>query len=270
MGIDPLRIGPAMNDAFSDPIFVAQYMSFRGVGEGVWLKYRAILENIIVRLSRPARVLDVGSGPGTFALWMAQNPDLFSEIVAMDSSRKMINELEQRLDKLTEVLVRPVLADFLGEKLELGTFDLILMSQVVHLFDDPRAALVRAKGLLSENGSLAIRTSNWDQLRTAKFYQYFPEALELDLSRHSENLLNDLRAIDLDAEMYVVDEPHRWSRDQYLARLTARPTSTLRAISTEAFVSGLDRATKALQGVDSIEESRQMTLYIASRRSATV
>jgi SAM-dependent methyltransferase len=98
----------------------------------------------------PRRVLEVGCGTGTNALWLAEAG---FDVVALDLSPTAI---ELARAKAASQAAKPqfLVRDFLAEPVE-GRFDLVFDRGVFHVFDDPadRAMFAaRVAGLLAPEG----------------------------------------------------------------------------------------------------------------------
>ncbi|MEV6611096.1 class I SAM-dependent methyltransferase [Kutzneria sp. NPDC051319] len=107
-----------------------------------------------VQADEPARVLDVGSGPGVAACALA---DAFgdAEVVAADRAPELLALAQKRAARLgVEITtLRADLPDAFGE---LGPADVVWTSGVMHHIGDQQEALNRLAGLLRPGGVLAV------------------------------------------------------------------------------------------------------------------
>ncbi|MFK3985241.1 methyltransferase [Micromonospora sp. NPDC050397] len=108
-------------------------------------------------LSGQRRLLDVGGGAGAFSIELCrQNPDLRATIfdlphVCAQAETKIASaELTGRVDTIT--------GDFLGDPTLPGGYDTVLLSMILHDWDEPTNELILAKCLdaLSPGGTIII------------------------------------------------------------------------------------------------------------------
>lgn len=103
-------------------------------------------------------ILDVGTGPGFFAIIMAQAGH---NVTAVDYTEAMINEAKANAKEAG------ITADFRvadGQKLEFdnGSFDLIISRNVTWTLIDTRKAYDEWKRVLRPDGKIIIFDSNWN------------------------------------------------------------------------------------------------------------
>lgn len=109
------------------------------------------------------KVLDIGTGPGFFAIIMAQ---MGYDVTAVDCSDSMIEEAKGNV-KAAGVKVNFIKND--GEDLDLPveSFDLIINRNVTWTLKNPEKAYKNWFNLLKKDGKLLIFDANW-YLRLAK------------------------------------------------------------------------------------------------------
>ncbi|WP_297069795.1 class I SAM-dependent methyltransferase, partial [Thermococcus sp.] len=107
------------------------------------------------------RVLDVGSGSGYPALLMALSGNA-GEVVGIELDRHIF-EFSKRLEKLAKNL-RFINGDFFDRGLELGGFDTVAFSYILHDFA-PRPFLERALEVLKPGGRIIVGDFDINGLR---------------------------------------------------------------------------------------------------------
>ena len=140
----------------------------RGGAQGTWQEnfIRGMEENALERAAAVAReiplrpgerVLDLGGGPGTYAVaWAAASPDavitVFDTPETLRVARKILRE------KGTSVRVRLVEGDFLEDPLG-GPYDFVWISQILHAYSgsDCVKLLRRARSALAPGGRVAVQ-----------------------------------------------------------------------------------------------------------------
>jgi predicted O-methyltransferase YrrM len=127
----------------------------RGMEENSRERAKAVARKIPLR--QGGRVLDLGGGPGTYALaWAQAHPG--ADVVLFDTpgtlrvTRKILRE------KGAEGRVRLIEGDFLKDPLG-GPYDFIWISQILHAYTeaDCRKLLRRARAALAPGGAAAVQ-----------------------------------------------------------------------------------------------------------------
>lgn len=105
-------------------------------------------------MDAPRRILDIGSGPGVIACYLARRfPD--AEVVAVDGSPELLDMAASRARRLGVRLTTRV-AEFPDGLADLGTADFVWSAQVMHHVGDQQDALKRLAALLAPGGKLSI------------------------------------------------------------------------------------------------------------------
>lgn len=136
-------------------------LAYRDLFERHWwwrARERVILDVLRSRLApgRPRRILDVGCGDGLFFDALAR----FGEVEGVESDARLVT-VEGA--KRARIHVGP----FDGTCRPEGAYDLIVMLDVLEHFDDARAALAKAVGLLAPDGLLVATVPAFMALWTA-------------------------------------------------------------------------------------------------------
>ncbi|MCP3097948.1 class I SAM-dependent methyltransferase [Myxococcus sp. K15C18031901] len=105
-------------------------------------------------LSPGQRVADVGTGLGYFVPRLSDAVGATGQVVATDVDDEALQQLRERMLGRKNVTVRKVGPDDPG--LEAGTYDLILLSEVDHFFQDRAAYLNRLRPALTPQGRIAV------------------------------------------------------------------------------------------------------------------
>ena len=98
-------------------------------------------------------VLDIGTGTGRMAELFAGNA---ARIVALDKNLEMLRVARAKLQHLPTAQVELVQGDFGDLPFAAGSFDTILLHQVLHFAPDPGAALAEAARVARPQGRIAI------------------------------------------------------------------------------------------------------------------
>ena len=133
---------------------------------------RAMLE-LIAGEGAIERLLDIGTGTGRILELMAPHSE---RSVGLDCSREMLGLARANLAeaRLSRASVRH--GDLHRTPFEAGSFDVAIMHHVLHLLDDPGAAIADAATLLRPSGRLLVA-------------DYAPHQLELLRERHGHRQL---------------------------------------------------------------------------------
>lgn len=108
---------------------------------------------------QPRRSLEVGAGHGLFtAELIRRHPQV--ELTVVDISQSSIEVTREFLDafEVPRDAVRFLLADFMRLDLALGSFDLIVLGEIIEHVNDAAALLRRAAELLTPDGTIFLTT----------------------------------------------------------------------------------------------------------------
>lgn len=108
-------------------------------------------------LRRAKRLLDLGGGPGTYAMaFLEKNPGLRATVCDRPAALEVAREIAANQKVRARLSYLPV--DLLAESIP-GTFDVIWYSNVLHIYspEQNRAVFRRAKAALSPGGRLIIQ-----------------------------------------------------------------------------------------------------------------
>ncbi|AZV57214.1 class I SAM-dependent methyltransferase [Clostridium sp. AWRP] len=109
------------------------------------------------------KVLDIGTGPGFFAIIMSQ---MGYDVTAVDCSTSMLEEAKSNA-QLAGVKVKFMKGDVENLNLPVENFDLIVNRNVTWTLKEPEKAYKNWFSLLKKSGKLLIFDANW-YLRLAK------------------------------------------------------------------------------------------------------
>jgi ubiquinone/menaquinone biosynthesis C-methylase UbiE len=117
--------------------------------------YALTADMISEKLTPQSCVLEVGCGTGIIALDIASKVE---EVVGVDISPAMIGVAKSKARSLTLRNVRFEVGDGYDLPFETESFDLVLMTNLLHVVKDPDAILKEAKRLLKPGGLLITVT----------------------------------------------------------------------------------------------------------------
>jgi S-adenosylmethionine-dependent methyltransferase len=153
--------GPAGNNAFGER--VTEWIGVLGRLRDV--VRQQVLRSQVAGLSQvsrgPARILDVGCGQGTQALYLARAGH---DVTGLDSSAELLARFNDDLAREpAEVAARVRLIRGPGERaadLVSGPFDLVMCHGVLMYLDDPRPMLSALSQLSTGGGALSLLVRN--------------------------------------------------------------------------------------------------------------
>jgi SAM-dependent methyltransferase len=158
-----------------------------------------LVELVRERGLAPGRALDVGSGTGTNAIWLAAQG---FDVLGVDVSARAVELANAKLG-VAPARCRFEVADFLAGEAPIGSFDLVFDRGCFHVFDDPddRARFAaRVAGCLAPEGLwLSLMGSTEGPPRD----HGPPRRSVRDIASAIEPVLEiaELRAIQFDAEL---------------------------------------------------------------------
>lgn len=118
-------------------------------------------ENLIytqIDKNKKLKVLDVGTGPGMFAVLMGKNPNF--EVFAVDSSSGMLEQAKKNAETF-EAKINFTLVDAHTLPFEDESFDVIMMRNVTWNLPNPKEAYKEWKRVLKPNGKIINFDANW-------------------------------------------------------------------------------------------------------------
>lgn len=188
------------------------------------------------RTPRPA-VLDVGTGTGMFAAGLA---DAASFVVGIDPSAAMLGEARR-------VSRHPRLQYAAGDAMALpvpdSSFDLALLSRVIHHVPDRRRCARELHRVLRRGGVVVIRTTLAEHL-DALVYSYWSGLLDADRDRFPSlgAIVSDFGDAGLDVvETTSFGQPVHASLREFHHAMAGRPQSKFNQLTEEEFRAGLTR-----------------------------
>lgn len=98
-------------------------------------------------------ILDYGAGTGLVTFDLSEHA---RRIVAMDNSRKMLDEIDRKSENANIDNVHTRYHDINHKDLPQGQFDLFISSMTMHHIDDTKDFLTKAKASLVKGGYVAI------------------------------------------------------------------------------------------------------------------
>ncbi len=128
---------------------------------------RAVLVAAGIPIGKGERVMDLGGGPGTYAVeWAKRYPD--AEITIFDTPETLRVTRKILREKGVSRLVRLLEGDFLKDALG-GPYDFIWISQILHAYSEKecRALLRKSRLAMAPGGRLAVQEFLLEENRTS-------------------------------------------------------------------------------------------------------
>jgi len=117
--------------------------------------YRTIIEKVSRLVKPESAVLEVATGTGILALGIA---GYIKQIDAVDLSRKMILKAKKKARDLGITNVRFLVRNAYSLGYENGSFDLVIVSNTLHIMPQPEKALAEIKRVMKPDGLLIAPT----------------------------------------------------------------------------------------------------------------
>jgi len=229
--------------------------SFRQMAP-VYDKYRKPDELILRLLSEEIQklagtvgnlsMLDVGCGTGGYSIPLAKQFAI--KLTGIDVSKEMLERARSKHSNGNWILGDIESIDF-----EENSFDVVLMSYVLHHMRDYKRTLKTVyKILKSASGLLFIVTDDHDQFYASFYHKYIPKIMEIDLNRFPKvnELCNYLRSINFKVRVKKVRHKQYMSCEEDIEKLIeqgkARYFSTLTLLTDKELDEGLKRMKRAL------------------------
>lgn len=127
------------------------------------------------------KVLDIGTGPGMFAILTGKNPNY--EVFAVDSSEGMLQQASQNAEKFG-AKVNFQFADAHQLPFEDNTFDIIITRNVTWNLPHPEKAYKEWQRVLKKGGKMVNFDSNW-------YLRLYNEDLQQDYSKSTDEEFHD-------------------------------------------------------------------------------
>lgn len=128
---------------------------------------------------KPARILDVATGNGSFIHLIARMYDGYDVIVGVDTSEKGIKTAKSSFEDERILFEQKDVFDMVD-----GEFDVIMLSNSLHHFDDLDMLFEHMESLLAPNGYLLINEMMSDQLSKAQKSHMKLHHFAAEIDRH--------------------------------------------------------------------------------------
>jgi SAM-dependent methyltransferase len=235
---------------YSTDDYVEAFKRYRHLPRPLLKRYaRDLLAEVPAdRRRRTIRFLDVGAGTGQFASALhaeAAEQGLELHTTLLEPSPAFSRSLKQSpLDDHAE-LVDERLEDFEPS----DRFDLVLASEVAHLFESPEVAFDALRDVTTDGGIVALRYGSKSQVRDRSWYEFFSAAADVDHARApaSGEYENLLAARGFEWSATEVDESRHLSIEERLGIVAEKAYSSYCLVDAEAFERGLRRLADALE-----------------------
>jgi len=212
-------------------------------------------------LGNATRVLDVGCGTGRFSILIAER--FACPVVGIDPSLPMLAKAKAKCSQGIGLFCGKGEAIPFGE----GVFDVCLVSQVIHHFENKPQALTEISRVLCPGGRVGIRISSHAQLHTILDYRFFPSALQIEHDRLPDiQVVKDMLLVAGFGwmEEYIVRQPLFESAEDYMKKLRTRYASVLSKISEEEYQRGLVEAAEYLHNRVSADDQYAEITFLVS------
>lgn len=236
-----------------------------------WIKQEALEQYISeikkhCELNRMKHILDIGCGTGQFAIAFAE---MFPKchIDAVDISTTQIEVVEHIMKVKGIHNISCYIMDFMDFN-PAKTFDVIILSEVIHLFDDLDLLFAKIVPYLNDGGVIFIRTPTPAQIMKRRSYNYFPRCRYIDLKRcKCQELIMTALAIHgkFAFAKIEVDESVTISCEHFIKGFENKQYSTLYLISQKEYNLGVEQMKKDLMECENIKSDFEMTGFFLKK-----
>jgi SAM-dependent methyltransferase len=253
---------PSIKEIFDDPAHARYFDQFRRLDDGVITRWVSLIGQLCQHSPHLIQLLDVGCGTGRFSLPFCQYA--FS-VTGLDTSAAMVSLAIDNAHALQITNFNPIISSFEAYS-PLLSFDILFISELVHLVEDKFVFFNRTFSLLSSNGFIVVRTPSHAQLRARDFNSYFPGLVDIELLRHLDidqymELLLSCGFLNPTAK--EIDESDSLLAAEYIDALRHRFHSTFFALDENSFDAGLAAAERTLRGI--VSRNLPITMITAQR-----
>lgn len=119
------------------------------------LAYEEITNKILNTIKKEDIILEIATGTGNIALKIAEKAD---KIVAVDFSDNMIEIAKEKAKKRSISNVKFQIQDAYNLEFESNSFDVVVISNALHIMTDPDKALLEIRRVLRPTGILIAPT----------------------------------------------------------------------------------------------------------------
>ena len=116
---------------------------------------------LLPRLKSPMRVLDIGCGPGTITVGLADAVAPSGTVLGLDMSESLGSEWDKRLAESECGNLEFVNGDLFTAELPNDAFDIVYMHQVLQHLPNPVDALRAATSYAKDGALVAVREVDW-------------------------------------------------------------------------------------------------------------
>lgn len=171
------------------------------------------LKSLLARISEIKKLIDIGAGFGRLTPYYAFRA---KKVVLTDPSGKLLKEAKERLKEYQHIKFVSTGLEEIKNKFSKGSFDLAIMTRVLHHLNKPEVALPTIARILTKGGHLILEFPNkvhWKAViinffkgdftfpidilpadkakrrKTIPFYNFHPEEIERELKENGFEIL---------------------------------------------------------------------------------
>lgn len=149
-------------------------------------------------------------------------------------------------------------------------FDLIFISEVLHLISDLNKFLSKLFLYLSQTGVVAFRTPSHKHLKKIEWLYYFPSLLDIDMRRNidTEPLIELLEKHGFCFySLEEIDESSFLPREVYINMISQKSYSILHLLDEQVFKNSLRALESSLVGQKLVKRNMTINLLTAKKRT---